>query len=138
MWAIVRRSLPKRGGRGPSRGQTISAFALKHSQESEEKADVVLNSEKNVGLISAVDNLKVPAWPLTKTVATVGPVSEDSDTIQKLVDEKMKIMRINFSHATYEEATKRIERLRDADGMHVRANITTPFRKHNVRVRVWS
>ena len=53
MWArtIVRRSLPKRGGRGPSRGQTISAFALKHSQESEEKSDVVLNSEKNVGIV---------------------------------------------------------------------------------------
>lgn len=105
------------------------------SVEEHSGENVVLqtNSLRKRELVSAVDSMKVPAWPLTKTVATVGPVSEDPETIQKLVDEKMKIMRINFSHATYEEASMRIERLRNADGMHVRSNMTTPFRKHNVR-----
>eukprot|EP00940_MAST-03C_sp_MAST-3C-sp2_P000432 g432.t1 len=89
--------------------------------------------ERKDEIAAAVDDFKVPAWPLTKTVATVGPVSEDEETIQKLVDEKMKIMRINFSHATYEEAKMRIDRLRAATGMHVHSQMTTPFRKFNVR-----
>lgn len=35
----------------------------------------------------------------------------------------MKIMRINFSHATYEEATRRIERLRGARGTHIHSKL---------------
>jgi len=44
---------------------------------------------------------RIERWPLTKTIATIGPASEDPETIQALINEEMKIMRINFSHATY-------------------------------------
>ena len=44
---------------------------------------------------------RIERWPLTKTIATIGPASEDPETIQALMNEEMKIMRINFSHATY-------------------------------------
>merc|ERR1740130_417411 len=64
-----------------------------------------------------------PALPLTKTIATVGPASEDAPTLQALVDEEMKIMRINFSHATFEEASMRIQRLRDCMGRHGQAGL---------------
>ncbi|RHY09427.1 hypothetical protein DYB25_008694, partial [Aphanomyces astaci] len=40
-------------------------------------------------------------------VGTIGPVSEDAKTTQELVDAGLKIARINFSHATYEEAELR-------------------------------
>lgn len=44
---------------------------------------------------------------LAKIVATIGPKSEQLPVLKKVVDAGMKIMRINFSHATYEEADLR-------------------------------
>ena len=44
---------------------------------------------------------------LAKIVATIGPKSEQLPMLKKVVDAGMKIMRINFSHATYEEADLR-------------------------------
>jgi pyruvate kinase len=44
---------------------------------------------------------------LTKIVATIGPVSEQLPQLKKIVEAGMKTMRINFSHATYEEANIR-------------------------------
>ncbi len=39
----------------------------------------------------------------TKIVATIGPVSEDKETIFKLVESGMDVARLNFSHCTYRE-----------------------------------
>nr|AIT69996.1 pyruvate kinase [Dictyopteris undulata] len=59
--------------------------------------------------------------PLTKIVATIGPVSEDFPTLQKVVDAGMRVMRVNFSHATFEEAELRLTNLRACKGKHAKA-----------------
>mmetsp|Transcript_11390 Transcript_11390/g.22915 ORF Transcript_11390/g.22915 Transcript_11390/m.22915 type:complete len:547 (+) Transcript_11390:3-1643(+) len=60
----------------------------------------------------------VQRYPLTKMVCTIGPVSEDAKTLQSLVTEGLRVMRINFSHATFEEATLRMKNLRNSKGFH--------------------
>ena len=50
--------------------------------------------------------------PLSKIVATIGPASEQYPELQKITESGMRIMRINFSHATYEEANLRVSNLR--------------------------
>jgi hypothetical protein len=49
--------------------------------------------------------------PLTKIVATIGPTSEQLEPLQKVVEAGMKIMRLNFSHATTEEVELRLTNL---------------------------
>jgi len=58
---------------------------------------------------------------LTKIVATIGPASEQFPELQACVKSGMRIMRLNFSHATYEEATLRINNLRKSHGVHTTA-----------------
>jgi hypothetical protein len=48
---------------------------------------------------------------LTKIVATIGPTSEQLEPLQKVVKAGMKIMRLNFSHATKEEVELRLKNL---------------------------
>ena len=50
--------------------------------------------------------------PLSKIVATIGPASEQYPELQKITESGMRIMRINFSHATYDEANLRVTNLR--------------------------
>jgi hypothetical protein len=54
--------------------------------------------------------------PLTKVVATIGPASEELDTLEKCVKAGFSIMRCNFSHATPEEFFLRVGNLRKAEG----------------------
>jgi pyruvate kinase len=53
----------------------------------------------------------VSTLPLVKMVATIGPTSEQQEPLQKVVKEGMKIMRLNFSHATPEEVELRCTNL---------------------------
>ncbi len=39
----------------------------------------------------------------TKIIATIGPASENKETIENLIKEGVEIFRMNFSHCTYEE-----------------------------------
>ena len=48
---------------------------------------------------------------LSKIVATIGPTSEQREPLLKVTDAGMKIMRLNFSHATTEEVELRTENL---------------------------
>ena len=48
---------------------------------------------------------------LTKIVATIGPTSEQFDVLQDVVKGGMRIMRLNFSHATTEEVELRVSNL---------------------------
>jgi len=57
-------------------------------------------------------------YPLTKMVCTIGPVSEDAETLQQCVSNGLRVMRMNFSHATYEEANLRMTNLRKSKGFH--------------------
>jgi pyruvate kinase len=54
---------------------------------------------------------------LTKIVATIGPTSEQYPVLKTLVTAGLRIMRINFSHATYEEADLRMTNLRKSPGL---------------------
>ncbi|KAG2786158.1 Pyruvate kinase [Phytophthora cactorum] len=73
------------------------------------------------GFASASELYKNPRsskFSMTKIVATIGPVSEQLDMLQKLTDEGLRIMRINFSHAEYDEALLRVTNLRSCRGVH--------------------
>lgn len=48
---------------------------------------------------------------LTKIVATIGPTSEQLPVLQEVVKNGMRIMRLNFSHATTDEVELRIGNL---------------------------
>jgi len=54
--------------------------------------------------------------PLTKIVATVGPASEDAETLEKCVKAGLSVMRCNFSHATADEFYLRRDNLRASEG----------------------
>jgi pyruvate kinase len=49
---------------------------------------------------------------LSKIVATIGPTSEQLDVLQDVVRCGMRVMRLNFSHATVEEVELRVKNLR--------------------------
>jgi len=57
--------------------------------------------------------------PLTKIVATIGPASENLPVLPELVAAGMRIMRINFSHATYDEANLRMKNLKLSPGLNL-------------------
>jgi pyruvate kinase len=56
--------------------------------------------------------------PLAKIVATIGPSSENLPVLSNVVDAGMRVMRINFSHATYEEADLRMTNLNRCYGIN--------------------
>lgn len=48
----------------------------------------------------------------TKIIGTIGPSSDNRETIEKLYKAGMNVARINFSHGTYEGQKKKIELIR--------------------------
>ena len=58
---------------------------------------------------SALRRLRLP---LTKIVATIGPASEELPTLPRVVDAGMRLMRLNFSHATEDEVELRLRNLK--------------------------
>uniref|UniRef100_A0AAV1UV78 Pyruvate kinase n=1 Tax=Peronospora matthiolae TaxID=2874970 RepID=A0AAV1UV78_9STRA len=73
-------------------------------------------------------NPRSSKFSMTKIVATVGPVSEQKATLQQLTNEGLRIMRINFSHAEYDEALLRIQNLRACRGVHAQGQSTFNLR----------
>eukprot|EP00511_Aplanochytrium_stocchinoi_P001521 CAMPEP_0204843780 /NCGR_PEP_ID=MMETSP1346-20131115/48182_1 /ASSEMBLY_ACC=CAM_ASM_000771 /TAXON_ID=215587 /ORGANISM="Aplanochytrium stocchinoi, Strain GSBS06" /LENGTH=568 /DNA_ID=CAMNT_0051982987 /DNA_START=112 /DNA_END=1818 /DNA_ORIENTATION=+ len=57
-------------------------------------------------------------FTMTKLVATVGPASDNPETINQFVKDGLRVMRMNFSHARYDEAKFRMDMLRSATGSH--------------------
>ena len=55
---------------------------------------------------------------LSKIVATIGPTSEQRPVLQEIVRSGMRVMRLNFSHATVEEVELRMDNLRACKGRH--------------------
>ena len=51
-----------------------------------------------------------------KIVCTLGPASDDRETIQGLADAGMSVARLNASHGTVEDREAAIERIRGIDG----------------------
>ena len=50
----------------------------------------------------------------TKMVCTIGPASEDLETLKKIMKNGMDVARLNFSHGDYEEHRQRIKSIRQA------------------------
>ena len=42
----------------------------------------------------------------TKIIASIGPATEDFDTLVRLVEEGLDVVRVNFSHGEYDEYDK--------------------------------
>ena len=51
----------------------------------------------------------------TKIICTLGPASDNYDTILKMAQAGMNIVRLNFSHGSHEEHKKRIELVRKVE-----------------------
>ncbi len=49
---------------------------------------------------------------MSKIVATIGPSSQDRETLTRMIRAGMDVARLNFSHGTYEEHGQRIQLLR--------------------------
>jgi pyruvate kinase len=52
----------------------------------------------------------------TKIVATIGPASNDPETLVRMVDAGMDVARLNFSHGTAEQHAETARRVREASG----------------------
>src|SRR5699024_1893052 len=50
----------------------------------------------------------------TKIECTIGPASEEDETIEKLIYAGINVARLNFSHGNFEEQRGRIENIRTA------------------------
>ena len=50
----------------------------------------------------------------TKIICTIGPSSQNPETIRELIKEGMDVARLNFSHGSYEEQTNKFRMVRDA------------------------
>ncbi|GAB9468793.1 hypothetical protein Gpo141_00006100 [Globisporangium polare] len=75
-------------------------------------------STRSFSRLEAYKNPRSDKFSMTKIVGTIGPVSESPEMTQRLTDEGLRIMRINFSHAEYDEALLRINNLRACRGVH--------------------
>ena len=54
---------------------------------------------------------------MVKVVATIGPASEQLPMLEQVVAAGMRVMRINFSHATFDEANLRVNNLKLCRGV---------------------
>ena len=48
----------------------------------------------------------------TKIICTIGPASQDEQTLEKLVNAGMNVTRINFSHGSHEEHLGKIKNIK--------------------------
>lgn len=58
----------------------------------------------------------------TKIVCTVGPASNNKETLRQMIEAGMNVMRLNFSHGSHEEQKKNIDmmkELREETGQHI-------------------
>ena len=51
----------------------------------------------------------------TKIVATLGPATASAEVIKKMILAGVNVFRVNFSHADYQDVSKRIQMIRQVD-----------------------
>lgn len=73
----------------------------------------------------------------TKIVCTIGPASDTTEMIRKLVENGMDCMRLNFSHGTYDEHLAKLEKARalEKEGVFIPVMLDTKgpeIRCHNM------
>ena len=74
----------------------------------------------------------------TKIVCTIGPSSDKKEVLDKLIENGMNVMRLNFSHGTYEEHLKKIELARsyEKDGIYTMEMDIPGFNREDVKIEV--
>jgi pyruvate kinase len=60
----------------------------------------------------------------TKIICTIGPASEDKDTLKKLMEAGMNGARFNFSHGTHDEQRKKMDLVKE---VRVELNLPIPI-----------
>lgn len=66
--------------------------------------------------------IKTPDFLLTKIIATLGPASSDTKIILNLIKHGVRVLRLNFSHGTFEDYIELLKNVRDAEkqsGEHI-------------------
>jgi pyruvate kinase len=72
-----------------------------------------------------------------KIVATIGPASQDEETLEKLFKAGMNVARLNFSHGTHEEHALRIKSIRKVSAaMDISVGILLDLQGPKLRVGV--
>ena len=71
----------------------------------------------------------------TKIIATLGPASNSADIMEKMILEGVDVFRINFSHADYDDASKRIELIRSiSNKLKIHVSILADLQGPKLRV----
>jgi hypothetical protein len=85
-----------------------------------QKMTVSTSSLSKIGSSESTEPSNIGHWnpQLTKIVATIGPTSEQLPVLQDIVRCGMRVMRLNFSHATVEEVELRVGNLSQCEGRH--------------------
>ncbi|MDY2727699.1 MAG: pyruvate kinase, partial [Candidatus Onthovivens sp.] len=73
----------------------------------------------------------------TKIVCTIGPASENKETLRKLIESGMNVARLNFSHGSYEEHLAKLNTIRsfESEGIYIPVMLDTKgpeIRCHNM------
>ena len=55
-----------------------------------------------------------PPFRKTKIIATIGPASDNEETLRLMMEAGMNVARLNLSHGTFEEHAERVRRVRKA------------------------
>jgi hypothetical protein len=58
--------------------------------------------------------IEKPSVILTKIIATVGPACATPEAVQRMIEEGVRVFRINFSHGTFEDYAAHLARIRAA------------------------
>jgi pyruvate kinase len=70
----------------------------------------------------------------TKVIATIGPACDSLETIKAMIRAGMNVARLNFSHGTHEEHSKRLDCIRQA-AAETEANIAVMLDTKGVEIR---
>ena len=71
----------------------------------------------------------------TKIIATLGPASNSPDVMEKMILEGVDVFRINFSHANYDDASKRISLIRKlSDKLKIHVSILADLQGPKLRI----
>jgi pyruvate kinase len=68
------------------------------------------------GAMRILTDIKLLIYRRTRIVATLGPASRDSETIERLIDAGVNVFRINMSHGDHNGHRKTYEHVREAAG----------------------
>lgn len=71
----------------------------------------------------------------TKIIATLGPASNSPDVMEKMILEGVDVFRINFSHANYDDASKRISLIRKlSDKLKIHVSVLADLQGPKLRI----